>query len=104
MQKLREVLDNLVEDTIRKRGYLYYLKGAVTILRYDFHKVTASVKGTMNYDVEIDFDDNKFPVQLLCSCPYNDTAVCKHIVATLYKLNDFNYFQLLAGRISFEED
>jgi len=104
MDKLRALLDKLVDDFIRKRGHLYYLKGAVTLLSYSNHKVIASVMGTMLYNVEIDFDDKKSPILLWCSCPYNKTATCKHIVATLYKLNGLNYFQLPDANFSDDGD
>ncbi|MFA6979303.1 MAG: SNF2-related protein [Ignavibacteriaceae bacterium] len=102
MKKLRELLDELVDDTIRKRGYLYFIRGAVSQINYSSLKVTASVKGTMSYAVEIDFDTKKIPVHLLCSCPYNETAICKHIVATLYKLNELRYFQITNS--NFDDD
>ncbi|MDP1995218.1 MAG: hypothetical protein Q8K40_08245, partial [Ignavibacteria bacterium] len=94
MKKLRELLDELVDDTIRKRGYLYFIRGAVTQINYSSLKVMASVKGTITYSVEIDYDAKKNPVHLLSSFPYNETANCKHIVATLYKLNELIYFQI----------
>jgi non-specific serine/threonine protein kinase len=91
---LREILNDLVNDTIRKRGHLYFLKGAVSDLKYSSHKATASVEGTFIYEVEIEFDDNKRPVICNCTCPYNeDGSACKHIVAVLYRLDETIFFK-----------
>jgi len=99
MKELRALLDNLIDDKIRKRGYLYFLKGAVTDLKSSAHKAVASVKGSNLYDVEIEFDNKKFPIQTFCSCAYNSKGICKHIVAVLYKLKENNFFD--TGDISF---
>ncbi|MDR3628505.1 MAG: DEAD/DEAH box helicase [Ignavibacteriaceae bacterium] len=91
---LKEILNKLVGDTIRKRGRLYYLRGAVSKLKYSSRKATAIVEGTFEYNVEIEFDENKFPVSCDCTCPYNEGgSVCKHIVAVLYKLDEIKYFE-----------
>ncbi len=92
MQVLKAILDDLVEDVIRKRGYLYYLKGAVTGLKSSANKAVGIVEGTSKYSVEIDFDDKRYPVQTFCTCPYSEKGVCKHIVAVLYKLNERSFF------------
>ena len=92
MPKLREILNELVEDKIRRRGYDYFLNDVVSNLKYSSHKATATVKGTLSYEIEIDFDDKRSPINCLCTCPYSEAAICKHVVATLYKLNQANFF------------
>ena len=94
MQMLREILNDLVNDTIRKRGHLYFQKGAVSDLKYSSHKATASVEGTFIYEVEIEFDEKKRPVSCVCTCPYNEGgSACKHIVAVLYRLDETKFFK-----------
>lgn len=44
----------------------------------------ATVRGTRNYRVEIDLDDDEF--ESSCTCPYEFGGYCKHIVATLLAL------------------
>ncbi len=92
MYKLKEILAELVEDNIRQRGYLYFIKGYVRNLKFESKKATADVQGTSVYKVEINFNNDRYPLDCWCTCPYNETAVCKHVVAVLYKLNSFNFF------------
>ncbi len=92
MSVLRTILDSLVDDVIRKRGYLYFLKGAVNRLKFSPNKAAAIVEGTLEYSVEINFDDKRYPLQTFCTCAYSETGVCKHIVAVLYKLEEKNFF------------
>ncbi len=89
---LREILDEIVDDNIRQRGYFYFIKKAVSNLKYTEKKASATVKGSKDYAVEIEFNKNRFPVQSRCTCPYNETGICKHIVAVMYKLNQSDFF------------
>jgi len=92
MPKLLEILNELVNYKIRYRGYTYFINNSVKNLKFSSKSATAIVKGNLNYKVQIDFNDKKFPVSCTCTCPYNQTAICKHIVATLYRLNEVNFF------------
>ncbi len=92
MHKLKDILAELVEENIRQRGYLYFIKGLVENLKFDTKKATADVYGTSVYKVEIKFNNDKYPLDCWCTCPYNEVAVCKHVVAVLYKLNSFGFF------------
>ncbi len=92
MYKLKDILAELVEGNIRQRGYLYFIKGLVENLKFDAKKATADVYGSSVYKVEIKFNKDRYPLDCWCTCPYNEVAVCKHVVAVLYKLNSYNFF------------
>lgn len=94
MKKLREILAVYVDDAIRKKGHEYFMDNAVTNLDYSEVRATALVKGSSLYDVEVIFGDDGFPLQALCTCPYNEKGTCKHVVAVLYELDSRNFFQM----------
>lgn len=76
---------------ILQRGRDYYNKKKVTsVSQSDSGVVTATVKGSEDYDVEIDFDDDGNITDYYCDCPYycdNDDP-CKHIAAVLFSLEN----------------
>ena len=75
------------ENRILRRGLLYLRDGKVTNLTKSDKKVTALVKGTSNYSVEIDFAD-ELPVEMYCTCPYAASGQkCKHMAAVMYAIN-----------------
>ncbi len=92
MKTAIEIINDLVNDVIRKRGYLYFLNGSVSDLEYSQLNASAVVTGSQKYYVKIAFDEQKYPVDLSCSCPFSDTGVCKHIIAVLYTLNEHRFF------------
>ncbi len=94
MERLREILNDLVSETVRRRGYEYFLDDAVLDLEYSADRAVAVVQGTSLYDVEIGFDKDGYPTELWCSCPYIEKGICKHIVAVLYELDSRNFYKM----------
>ena len=77
----------IFENRILRRGLLYLRDGKVIGLTKSDKKVTALVKGTANYSVEIDFAD-ELPVEMYCTCPYAASGQkCKHMAAVMYAIN-----------------
>ena len=77
----------IFENRILRRGLLYWRDGKVMNLTKSDKKVTALVKGTSNYFVEIDFDGGT-PVEMYCTCPYAAKGErCKHMAAVMYAMN-----------------
>lgn len=77
------------ESRIIDRGYMYYKLGNVEAFKHSKNKITAHVKGTKYYQVEISFDDNKI-TNYYCTCPYAaEGTMCKHMAAVLY-FNDLH--------------
>lgn len=75
--------EQVINETILKRGVSYYNKGYVT----DFAELAtgeyeAIVTGTMEYVVNLHIKNNMV-VAYYCSCPYDRGPVCKHIVAAI---------------------
>lgn len=77
-----------ISSTICQRGEDYYSNGAVTELEHlDDTRWVAIVEGTEDYDVEVEIDAKGTIVDFYCDCPY-DGDICKHVVATLFKIRD----------------
>lgn len=78
--------EQIIDETILKRGLSYFKNGAIT----DFTEVSsgeyeATIEGTDEYTVYI-----KVKKQVItehqCDCPYDLGPVCKHIVAAIFYL------------------
>jgi uncharacterized Zn finger protein len=80
IQKIKE----LCTPQSFSRGEEYYSEGLVHNLLKKGSTVTAIVRGTNNYKVEINIERNTIGAS--CSCPYDWGGYCKHIVATLLGL------------------
>ncbi len=83
----KENLSLFTEQSL-KRGKDYFLDGRVTLTYVDENKgeFHASVAGSNNYGVRIDFNGDHIK-KAMCNCPYNFSGYCKHIAATLFKIN-----------------
>ncbi|MCF8243317.1 MAG: DEAD/DEAH box helicase family protein [Melioribacteraceae bacterium] len=79
-------------DAVVKRGKTYHKLKLVEDFFINEYVFTATVLGGTKYIVEIVFDENLEPAEMYCSCPYFDTANCKHLAAFLYYLNEKGYF------------
>ena len=75
----------LFKPQILDRGYEYHCDDAVENLNEGNRKVTAEVLGSDRYDVEITFDGDEI-VDMYCTCPYAESANCKHMAAVLYQM------------------
>jgi SNF2 family DNA or RNA helicase len=87
---LDDIYSNVSKEVTINKGKQYCSEGRVKVK--DFGEKTnivkATVSGTYDYDIEVEFDKNgKFDFAA-CECPaYNDhNGNCKHIVATMFKL------------------
>ena len=79
----------LFKPHILDRGYEYHCDDAVENLNEGNGKVTAEVLGSERYDVEITFDGDEI-VDMYCTCPYAESANCKHMAAVLFQLETEN--------------
>ena len=92
--------EQIIDETIIKRGLTYFKNGHVT----DFVKLSkgeyeANVSGTDEYTVRLKVKKNII-VEHNCDCPYDMGPICKHIVATIFYLeqDDLNLNQENASR------
>lgn len=92
-----------IRPTILERGQNYFNEGKVGAIRQSepgsFH---AKVKGTHNYNVEIQIDENGNIVQADCNCPYEYGETCKHIAAVLFALENYAPIKAAAAASSTE--
>lgn len=63
-----------------ERGIDYYQKGKIISVILRKEVIEGKVKGTTKYVQTIGVDESGEPVAT-CSCPYNSSGYCKHIVA-----------------------
>jgi uncharacterized Zn finger protein len=76
----RATLEDLAGTAAFRRGEQYFSVGAVGRLRATGNKITARVKGTETYQVELHGDDGDLAYD--CTCPHAaDGNFCKHCVA-----------------------
>ena len=78
--------EQLIDETILKRGLAYFKGGAIT----DFSEISngeyeAIVSGTEDYTVQLEVENNAI-IEHNCDCPYDMGAVCKHVVAVIFHL------------------
>src|SRR5690606_8779226 len=78
--------EQLIDETILKRGLAYFKGGAIT----DFSEVSngeyeALVSGTEDYTVQLEVKNNVV-IEHNCDCPYDMGAVCIHVVAVIFYL------------------
>lgn len=74
------------DENILKRGEGYYRKGKVVDFQADGRKRTATVIGTEEYSVSVEFDRDGSIIDMQCSCPYAENGeYCKHMAAVLYR-------------------
>ncbi len=77
----RETIKDRSTDAVFERGETYRDKGRIQQLdRFD-DLVTASVSGSTLYDVTVEFGGRSIDTR--CTCPYDGSGDCKHIVAVL---------------------
>src|SRR5947208_3495759 len=77
---------------IRQRGFEIYRSHMVTLLSGNQWVVSANVRGSNFYKVELSRQDNELYV--FCECPYFETeSACKHIWATILAADDKNYLR-----------
>ncbi|WP_318503087.1 hypothetical protein [Bacillus sp. T3] len=81
--------ENKIDKTIVSRGYNYYINGHVAEAFEQGNNVYAFyIEGSDDYEVLVELGDNGDIVYSECDCPYDFGPVCKHEVASYYKLNE----------------
>jgi hypothetical protein len=78
--------EQIIDETILKRGFAYFKSGAIT----DFSEISsgeyeAIVSGTEDYTVQLEVKNNTI-IEHNCDCPYDLGSVCKHVVAVIFHL------------------
>jgi uncharacterized Zn finger protein len=86
MQITDDTIRDLCTPAIYERGETYLSDSRIQQLSRFNDTVTATVKGSRDYDVHLDFAADQVAPQ--CSCPYDGSGVCKHVVAVLLRLKN----------------
>ncbi len=89
------------DTAIQARGQAYFDEGRVTLGAIEEPFVSASVRGSQLYSVELEKDGGTLVID--CDCPYfegNDQ--CKHVWATLLAVDQAGYLQPTARQRSME--
>lgn len=80
--------ENNIERKILDRGFDYYEQEHIEYVEAVGNgEFSAEVEGTETYDVFIKIENDSV-VEYSCSCPYDYSDVCKHMVAVLYHIRD----------------
>ncbi|MGM0718215.1 MAG: SWIM zinc finger family protein, partial [Halobacteriota archaeon] len=80
----RDTVRSRSTDAVFERGQTYRGEGRIQRLdRFD-DLVTAAVRGSNRYDVTIELGGRSLDTQ--CTCPYDGSGDCKHIVAVLLEV------------------
>jgi tetratricopeptide (TPR) repeat protein len=82
----RDEIRSLCTEQSFDRGVAYWKQGRIQTLDIDGGRIRATVRGTHDYDVSIDVDEDA--IHTRCSCPYDYAGDCKHIVAVLLAVED----------------
>lgn len=82
----REEIRGICTEQSYEQGRYYYRKGRIRELDVADDRVTAIVRGTYDYEVNITFEGEKF--HTACSCSYDFAGDCKHVVAVLLAVDD----------------
>ena len=74
------------DENILMRGERYYRKGKVIDFQADGKKRSATVIGTEEYSVSVEFGQDGSIADMQCNCPYAENGeYCKHMTAVLYR-------------------
>ncbi|MEI8376491.1 MAG: SNF2-related protein [Planctomycetota bacterium] len=72
------------DSGVRNRGYQYFHEGRVSVRGHGLNEFRASVHGSSDYDVVLDWEFSREQLAVYCTCPYyDDHESCKHIWATI---------------------
>ena len=84
-----QTFERQISSKIIERGLNYHRRGAVVELQQvDENTWVATVQGNTNYTVQISLSGESVQ-NLRCTCPYDWGPVCKHEVAVLYAIHEF---------------
>lgn len=73
-------------DAVFERAQRYRSEGRIRTLRQFDETLTATVRGSTDYDVSVDYSGSE--IDEFCSCPYDGPGDCKHVVAVLLECLD----------------
>lgn len=78
-----------IDETILKRGYDYYTEGNIEdeYIKNE-NEYVFQVQGSENYEVIIKLDEEEEILYSYCDCPYDFGPICKHEVASYFKLQE----------------
>lgn len=80
----------LFDPQIIKRGWDYYQQDVITNFHSRDGKITATVRGSKRYQVELDVQGDQLRAGS-CTCPYaTGDRYCKHMAAVLFMADDLN--------------
>lgn len=80
----------LFDPQIIKRGWDYYQQDVITNFRNRDGKITATVRGSKRYQVELDVRGDQLRAGS-CTCPYAaGDRYCKHMAAVLFMADDLS--------------
>ncbi len=78
--------EQIIDEKILKRGLSYFKGGAITdVAEISTGEYEAIVSGTEKYTVQLEISNNIITGHN-CDCPYDMGAVCKHVVAVIFHL------------------
>jgi len=104
MAKLRNILDKLFSDTVRKEGFALFNDLAVDISGMGDGVIEAYVAdGKLEHETSLKFDPDIFPVEMKCTCSDFKKEKCRHLAAVMYELNKSDFFLSSKHRARFEE-
>ncbi|PSP82771.1 hypothetical protein BRC96_11240 [Halobacteriales archaeon QS_6_64_34] len=86
MEVERAVIRERCTDAVFERGEQYLSEGRVGRLARFGERVTAEVQSAKSDDVTVDFGPE--PFESACTCPYDGSGVCKHVVAVLLAVSE----------------
>lgn len=83
--RLKKELQHLFLPIIRYRGKKYARSGRVKIHTLEDGRISSTVRGTINYKVNISLDENDHrKIRIGCTCPFFRQGIpCKHIWASI---------------------
>src|SRR5215510_9682599 len=76
---------------VRSRGADYFQAGRVKITKGSDWDVSAKVRGSRTYSVELEIEDNDLVVN--CDCQAFETEPCKHLWATILAVEGKGYLR-----------
>lgn len=84
MTVTEDAIQDICTDAVYERGRTYLDEDRIQRLSRFGDTITAVVRGSRDYDLQVDLSAEGFDPQ--CTCPYDGPGTCKHVVAVLLRL------------------
>jgi hypothetical protein len=81
--------ENFIDPVILSRGEKYFSDGAIASLRADKNTYIAYINGTRRYKIRAEMTNSGDILDMRCTCPFDMGPICKHQVALMYAVRDF---------------